>query len=666
MNPTQKTGYPHIDKPWMKFYEEKIIPDEIPETSVVDVLRKRNKYRKTMPAYEYFGTLATYDELFCRVDDASRALRQIGVNKRDIIVSLVPNIPEEEHLFLGANQLGAAIDYIDPMPGIDRKASAKKLFGMIQSEKERAVQNDYGMRYIITTGQSYMSMIQPIENELKALGFRAVIILHLTDGLDENGQYEYVKNTLNYGRLARGEKLLRDDIRESELKEWLLFQKKMESEKTALNEAVKASPLSIYNYADLVKTCGNAGFEKAADPNLIAYIGHTSGTSGALPKPISLTNRAIISSMIQCDIGGLGPNEGETVLHFLPGFAAFGRVNNGLQTYFSRAINIHLPEFPLDNFGYPVKMLRPNVIMATPAFLLSMVNNPYLLHEDLSFITHIFYGGDGMNENMEKRMNDFLREHGSRAVLEQGYGLSETAGGAAYAKDDYKRPNAIGIPLPQTILSVVNPEIRDRLEPMRFGEGTEKLEGEIVINGGQLTEGTLAPEGKVVFQSMPNDGKEYLRTGDIGHMTRDGIFYSKGRQDRGFIRQDGYNVRPYEIEPEIEKNKYVENARIVPYFDESKCGNMPICHITLSHEGKNAEQVQVVEDIVYHTIIENPAMDVRQIPAKFKIRQEMPLGKMNKIDFRALENEGIAGDEIDVIVRQTNIAVDGIDIVKPG
>lgn len=38
---------------------------------------------------------------------------------------------------------------------------------------------------------------------------------------------------------------------------------------------------------------------------------------------------------------------------------------------------------------------------------------------------------------------------------------------------------------------------------------------------------------------------------------------------------------------------------------------------------------------------------------------------MNKIDIRALENEGIAGDEIDMIIRQTNIAIDGIDIVKP-
>ena len=44
------------------------------------------------------------------------------------------------------------------------------------------------------------------------------------------------------------------------------------------------------------------------------------------------------------------------------------------------------------------------------------------------------------------------------------------------------------------------------------------------------------------------------------------------------------------------------------------------------------------------TIISNPDMSSRQIPAKFKIRKSLPLTKNNKVDFRAktiLKDKGI-------------------------
>lgn len=660
----KKTGYPHLDKPWMKYYEGREFKEDIPNQNLVEILKARNISRMSNPSAVYFGKEISYDELFYNADMASKVLDQLGVRKKDIILSLVPNMPEDEYILLGANQLGATINYADPMPGLDIVASSRKLLNMIKSEKEKALEHGYDIRHIVTVKQGYPSMIKPIENELKEMGINDLVLLDITSSMDENGLFEYAKDILNYKRLETGKPLVDKTVSIDELKRIITTLKTFDDSNIYLNEMIKSSPLNVYDYDNLVKECENSSFEVVNDPELIAYIGHTSGTSGAIPKAVTLTNKAIMSSMQQCEVGGLSPNEGETVLHFLPGFAAFGRINNGLQTYYSRAVNIHAPEFPLNNFEYLIKRLKPNVIMSTPAFLMAMVKNPGLKDEDLSFITKVFYGGSAMKPEDEEKFNEFLKEHKCRVSLEQGYGLSETAGGAAYAKDDYKRLSSIGIPLPGTTISIVDPNVKDELVPLKFEEGMERLEGELVISGGQLTDGIFAPPGKVVFQKMPNDGKMYLRTDDMGFMDKDGIFYSRGRGDRGFIRQDGYNVRPYLIEPEIEKNKYVKNAVLVPYYDEVKCGLMSLCHITLSDEGLKENEIDIVSDIVNNTMIKNPDLDPRQIPAKFKIREDMPLNKMRKINFKAIEEEGLSGDEINVVLNQTNVAIEGIKIFK--
>ena len=111
-------------------------------------------------------------------------------------------------------------------------------------------------------------------------------------------------------------------------------------------------------------------------------------------------------------------------------------------------------------------------------------------------------------------------------------------------------------------------------------------------------------------------------------------------------------------------NKYVKYAKLVEYHDEDKRGIMPICHIVLEEEYQNEEQINIINDIVYNTIIANPTMSSRQIPSKFRIREKMPLTKNSKVDFNALKKEGIDGTEINVDVLETNLNVGDIKIYK--
>ena len=652
-----KTGYPHIDKPWMKYYEGTHIPEEEPKTNMVEVLKERNKWRMHKTAYEYYGKQVSYDEMFHNADVASKVLSNLGVKKGEIILTMVPNIPEEEEIWFGATQIGAICDYIDPRPdSMDIMQNAKKTLEIIKYEKPK---------YIVALDKCYLGMLKPIENELKELGINDIILLNPAESMDMKGQLSYLKDAINYERLAKGKDLLKDDIDKNALmnfKSTLERLDQMEKEDQILKDAIKTSPLKVHKYKDLYKECENSKFEIVRDPELINYIGHTSGTSGARPKPIALSNKNAIASIVQCEIAGVGPKEGETSLHLLPGFAPFGRYNNGIQTYYNKGINIHVPEFVLGEFGYLVKKYKPNAFMTPPALLTSLPDCKYLENENLSYVNKVIYGGDAMTPKDEEKLNKWLKAHGSNAEVEKGHGMSEYCGCGTYAKDAYNKEYTIGIPAPKTIYTIIDPNIEDHLVPLKFKKGEDKLRGEIAVSADHITNGKL--HGETIVPRYEMDGRDYIRTKDIGYMDKDGCFFIDERKGRSFARIDGFKVKPSEIEKPIEENEMVKHARIVGYYDERIKGTMPICHLVLEKDNlTEEEQIKLVEDIVYKNIISNPTMNSRQIPSKFKIRKEMPLNKGNKIDDIALREEDVT-DTINVDVDETNVAVGNIEIYK--
>ena len=652
----KKTGYPHIDRPWMKYYDGLYIPSGEPNMSMVELLKERNKWRKSKVAVEYYGKKITYDELWNRADNASKVLTNLGVKQGDIILSMVPNVPEERDIWFGATQIGAITDYIDPRPdSMDPVANSKKLLEIIKYEKPK---------YIVAVDMCYLGMIKPIEKELKEMGINDVIIINASDSMDENAYLSYVTDVINYDKLKQGDFDISDNIPVEVLRSvGAKLVGDMQKQNEVLKAAISESPLNVYNYMDLVKECENSKFEVVSDPELINYIGHTSGTSGARPKPITLTNANANASVIQCAIAGVGPNEAATSLHILPGFAPFGRYNNDIQSFYNKGINIDVPQFVISEFGYLIKKYKPSAIMTPPAFLTALPDYELLKNEDLSFIQRVVYGGDSMTYEDEERISKWLKEHGSNAEIEKGHGMSEFCGCGTYAKDDYNKPNTIGIPAPKTIYTMVDPEIEDRLVPVRFEEGMDVLRGEIAVSANHVTSGML--HGDVIVPHYDMDGRSYIRTKDIGYMDKDGCFFIDERKGRSFARIDGFKIKPSEIEKPIEENENVKYARIVPYYDKDIRGQMPICHLVLENNNiSEEEQIAIVEDIVYNNIIGNPNMNSRQIPSKFKIRESLPLNKGNKVDFKALEAEGITGDEISVVVNDTNVAVESIDIFK--
>ena len=51
----KETGYPHIDKPWMKYYDEKIANIEDPKTNITEYLKMKTKGNESLLAHSYYG-----------------------------------------------------------------------------------------------------------------------------------------------------------------------------------------------------------------------------------------------------------------------------------------------------------------------------------------------------------------------------------------------------------------------------------------------------------------------------------------------------------------------------------------------------------------------------------------------------------------------------------
>ena len=537
---------------------------------------------------------------------------------------------------------------------MDIMANAQKVLEVIKYERAK---------YIVALDKCYLAMLKPIEKELKELGIENIVIISASDSMNLSGKIDYLKDALKYNELKN---IRNNNLSVKKLKSYEVLYARMsnmQKEEKLLKEAIESSILKVSRYSDLIRECRYTSYITDTDAETITYIGHTSGTSGARPKPITASNKNGISTLQQLIKGNVSFTKGDNALHVLPYFAPFGAYDNYLLNIASCANNIDVPEFEINEFGYLIKKYHPNIIMGTPAWLAALPDYSYLTNEDLSCIHTIIYGGDSLSPQDEERVNKWLKQHGSSAEVEKGHGMSEFLGCGSYAQDEYNQLGSIGIPLPNTIYSIVDPNVEDKLVPLKFEEGKERLEGELVVSSDAVTRGIL--HGDIIVPRYEMDGRSYIRTRDLVQMDKNGVFYHEARKDRSFTRFDGYKIKPYEIESIIEKNDKVKYAKLVEYFDDRQRGIMPMCHLVLKNNDiSEEEKIEVIKDIVYNNIIGDSTMSSRQIPAKFKIRESMPLTKNSKVDFNALKNEPLDGSEINVDVSETNLTVDHIEIYK--
>ncbi len=108
------TGYPSIDKPWLKYYSKEAIESGVPRMTVYEYLRECNKGYENNICFEYFGKRIKYATFHSKVLETAKALLVLGVKEGERVSLCLPTMPETFYLFYAINYIGAIANMIDP------------------------------------------------------------------------------------------------------------------------------------------------------------------------------------------------------------------------------------------------------------------------------------------------------------------------------------------------------------------------------------------------------------------------------------------------------------------------------------------------------------------------------------------------------------------------
>ena len=106
------TGYPSIDKPWLKYYSEEEINAPLPECTMYQYIRENNKDHLSDVALRYYGTKITYGKLFENIKKAANAFYSMGVRAGDIVTIMSMHTPECIYALYGLNYIGAIANMV--------------------------------------------------------------------------------------------------------------------------------------------------------------------------------------------------------------------------------------------------------------------------------------------------------------------------------------------------------------------------------------------------------------------------------------------------------------------------------------------------------------------------------------------------------------------------
>jgi len=106
------TGYPSIDKPWMKYYSNIDIDNAIPDKSMYELLLEQNNDRQDSIAINYYGNKITYRTLFENIKRTADALIANGIKPGDIVSILSLNTPETTYFIYALNYIGAVANLL--------------------------------------------------------------------------------------------------------------------------------------------------------------------------------------------------------------------------------------------------------------------------------------------------------------------------------------------------------------------------------------------------------------------------------------------------------------------------------------------------------------------------------------------------------------------------
>ncbi len=287
---------------------------------------------------------------------------------------------------------------------------------------------------------------------------------------------------------------------------------------------------------------------------------YTSGTSGR-PKGVMLTVGNLAANVDQC-VRWVGFTPADSLLGVLPNFHTFGLTVLTLLPMCAGCKIIYTARFAPRKILALLREHRPTAMIAIPSMYNVLLHTKSARADDFSSVKFLVSGG----EPLPKAVAEGFREK-FNAVINEGYGLTETGPVSNWCRPQEHRPGSVGMPILEVDEKIVGP-------------GGERLganqEGEVCIKGPNVMSGyfRLPEQTAEVF-----DDEGYFRTGDMGRFDDDGHLYITGRIKEMLII-GGENVFPREIEEVLNAHESVQESAVIGVQDPSR-GEVPLAFVEL-------------------------------------------------------------------------------------
>lgn len=556
------TGYPSLDKPWMDYYDKELSSEDIPRCSAYQMLFQNNQSNLNDVALLYFNKKITYGELFDKIRQVANSLTAIGITKGDIVTIQTLNMPQVIELFYAINYLGAVANF---------------LYITADRDEVHDTLVDTKSRLFITFDPLWIKQ----EQALDKTDVTDVLILDLFD--DANA-------------VIRTISLLKRKKKPSKYHSWKNF-------------------LSL----------GSKKSVETDDADLPAAMVYTSGTTGK-SKAVVLTNHNLNALVWQYQHSKIDLKRGGLFMNSLPSFIAFGLV---FAMHMPLCIGIReviIPDPIPMNAGRYFAKYKPNYFVNGKAGIESIMNNHKVQKMNLNFVKIWAVGGEAISVSFEEKVNGFLRDRGADSVLAIGYGMTEVSATVVTSSPMVSRLGTVGIPLPATIIKIVNPDTQDELP--------YDTEGEVCINTPTIMCGYYnQPEETDNVLKKHADGLMWIHTGDIGKVSRDGFLSIVGRIKRIIeIRKDGiyHKVFPKLIEDKLEKVDGVKSIAIIGRKKEIVENEM--IAFVVKEDSHSSEGI-----ISSLKMSASQCLEMWERPDEYYVIDEMPRLASGKVDYKKLE-----------------------------
>ena len=557
------------EKVWMKYYDQKVIDTPLPKCKAYTYLKEENAEHLDSNAIYYYGKKITFGELIEKIDAAADSFTALGVKQGDVVSFLSVAVPECIALIYALNKIGATANTIDPRMDID--------------------------------------------------SIRRMVI--------ESGSSVLVSIDVAYPKVAK----IIDDINQEHIitvspTTSLPFVKKMVM-KALSKTKVPYGEHNIISWEDFIALGkGTVAKEAEYDGDAIVAIAYTGGTTG-FPKGVMLTNDSINAVSFNFEHAGLDYDRGDRFLGIIPVFTSYGFVC-GMHMPLTLGCELApIPKFVPTEIGDLVKKVRPNHMIATPAFYELLMNSEAVKNLDMSFLVTMGSGGDTMVEGLEGKLHQFMKSHNMKYPLAQGYGMSELSAAASFCVNDIYKPSSVGIPSVSTIVSIFDTETGEELS---YGEL-----GEICVTGASMMKGYYQREEETAnVMRLHDDGMVWIHSGDLGYMDEDGFIFIKGRVKRMITRFDGHKVFPVNLENMVSEHKAVHSCSVIGVNDkEHSQGQYPMVIVELL---PGFDKDEICSEIFHDC---NARSEERGRPVAVIAIDEIPLTGAMKNDFKTLEKQ---------------------------